>query len=385
MKSRILTGVLALAAMYGCASAKPSGTPAPTAAPETRLDVPACPDSTDTQGIIEANVVRAARAQQASADVAVPSCFSVAVARDPWAYADSIVRDAVSLSDAVLTRNPADVANLEARLTLLPRIGRARDATASFNMLLQRDPAKGTLENYRRAIAATMRAGDTASRIRLLSAAVNRYPNSATLVAENNIMRQLTRLHRLPDSVHQILRLDPNRTGGYATLASIYGNLDRPDSALYFTRLALTRGVPGSDVAPSLQSLVGVTLRKAQLLDAPDVWEATMPLARRIDSTLSTDASKHLFGLSLVQVVSARADAYTRVLGSAMDGPQKIAPDLRNATCANARALPRMLDAAQQVFGAGGNRFASETMPAITAGIAKLRQQIDQLERRCAA
>jgi hypothetical protein len=230
-----------------------------------------------------------------------------------------------------------------------------------------------------------MRADDTANRIRLLAAATRKYPRAASLVAEHNIARQLARLHRLPDSVHQILRFDPNRASLYATLASIYGNLDRPDSALHFTRLALSRGVSRADVAPSLQSLIGVTLRKAQLLDAPDVWEATLPLAKTIDSTLSTDASKHLFGLSLLQVVAARAGAYTRVLGSPLDGPRTVPAELRNSTCANVRALPRMLDAAQQLFGSGGGRFASETMPAINAGIAKMRQQVGQLEQRCRA
>ncbi len=383
MQSAKLLACLAFGVLYGCATKAPP--PASTApAPSLRVDVPACPDSTDTQGIIEANVLQATRAQQASAEANVPSCFAAAVARDVWSYPDSIVRSALTLSDALLARNPGDLANLEARLTLLPRAGRAREASASFNTLIQRDPSKGTVENYRRAIAASMRAGDTASRVRLLAAAVRRYPNASSLVAENNIMRQLARLHRLPDSVHQILRFDPSRASLFATLASIYGNLDRPDSALYFTRLALSRRVPRSDVAPSLQSLIGVTLRKAQLLDAPDVWESTMPLARRIDSTLSTDASKHLFGLSLVQVVAARADAYTRVLGSPMSGQQTVAPDVRNTTCANVRALPRMLDAAQQLFAAGGNRFATETMPAINSGIARMRQQVDHLESRCA-
>ena len=346
--------------------------------------MPACPDSTDTRGIIESNVARAARSIQASSELTVPSCFAVAVANDPWSYADTTVRQALILSDAQLARTQGDAANLQARVRLLPRAGRAREAAASFDMLVRRDSARATLENYRHAIAATMRAGDTASRIRYLAAAVRKYPNASSLVAENNIMRQLGRLHRLPDSVYQVLRFDPNRFDLYATLASIYGNLDRPDSALHFTGRALARGVARNAVAPSLASLIGVTLRKAQLLDAPDVWETTLPLAKSIDSTLSTDASKHLYALSLVQVVSARADAYTRVLGSPLE-TATVPAEQRNTTCANVRALPRMLDAAQQLFGAGGNRFGTETMPAINAGIAKLRQQADQLERKCAA
>jgi hypothetical protein len=375
----------AAVAAAACSSApKPVSTSAPAPTAPARIDLPPCPDSTDTPGIIESNVSRASRAVKASPAITVPACFSAAVAQDAWGYADSTVRAAVALSDAVFQRSPTDAVNLQARLALLPRVGRSREVPANFNALIQRDTSKATLANYRLAIAASMRARDTAARIRLLAAAVRKYPSAASLVAENNIMRQLARLHRLPDSVHQILRFDPSRSSAYATLASVYGNLDRADSALYFTRLALSRGVPRGDVAPSLQSLIGVVLRKAQLLDAPDVWESTLPLARTIDSTLSTDASKHLYALALVQVVSARADASKRILGGPLDGPLTVPADQRNTTCANVRALPRMLDAAQQLFGAGGSRFASETMPALSAGVGRLRQQIDQLERRCA-
>lgn len=379
---------IALVAFAGVAcgpKSQPSATtPTGNTPVAARADLPSCPDSTDTQGIIVAGIFSATKALSSAPDIDVPSCFAAAAARDVWIHSDSTIRAAVALSDAIARKRPGDAENLRARLTLLPRIGRPRDAIAAFDTLVRRDSAKGTLENYRRAIAASMLAGDTASRVRLLASAVRRYPNAASLVAENNVMRQLARLHRLPDSVYQILRFDPSRVGGYATLASVYGNLDRPDSALYFTRLALARGVPRSDVAPSLQSLIGVTLRKAQLLDSPAGWEEALPLAKTIDSTLSTDASKHLFALALVQVVAARATAYARVLGGPLDGPQRVPTDERNVICANVRAFPRMLDAAQQLFAAGGNRFATETMPAISAGIAKLRQQADQLERRCA-
>jgi hypothetical protein len=347
--------------------------------------MPACPDTNETHQIVEADVSVIAKAIQAEPGVAVPSCFAAAVARSPYTYPDSTIVAVLKASDATVQRTPADVANLQARLTLLTRAGRAKEVPATFDALVARDGSKATLEAYRQAIAASMRAHDTTARIRLLASATRRYPSSASLVADYNILRQLKRLYGLPDSVYRILRLDPSRSDLYATLASIYGNLDRPDSAIHFTRLALQKGVNRQAAANSLQSLVGVTLRKAQLLNAPDVWEATLPVARSIDSVLSTDQSKHLYALSLIQVAAARVEALTRVLGGPLDLPRQVSPEMKSQACAQLRVLPRYLDAAHERLSSGGSRFAGETMPAINAGVSKIREQISQLEGKCAS
>jgi hypothetical protein len=195
------------------------------------------------------------------------------------------------------------------------------------------------------------------------------------------------RLRALIDSTQQILRLDPRRSGGYATLASIYGNLDVPDSAIAYTRRALAAGVPRNDVAPSLQSLIGVVMRKAQLLDAPDAWEATLPVARRIDSALTTDASKHLLALTLSQVAAHRVDSLSEVLGGRGTlNPQAapaVRPEARTSACRELRDTQGMLEEAAARMAAGGNRFSRESVPAIQNGIAHLRGEIADLLRRC--
>src|SRR6185295_1154503 len=134
--------------------------------------------------------------------------------------------------------------------------------------------------NYRLALAAAMRGNLSDARLRYLTAAARKYPNAQAIVADYNIQRQVPRLRALIDSSHQVLRLDPRRIERYATLASVFGNLDMPDSAIFYTRRALAAGVPRNDVAPSLQSLIGVVMRKAQLLDTPDIWDRTLPIAQ---------------------------------------------------------------------------------------------------------
>jgi len=378
--------VIAVAVATACSSApKPAATPTAPPAVPSRIAIPSCPDSNETHQIIESDVSVIARAMQTDPAVAVPSCFAVAVAKSPYTYPDSTIVAVVKASDVLAQKAPADVANLRARLSLLTRAGRAKEVPATFDALVARDASKATLEDYRLAIAASMRAHDTTARIRLLAAATKRYPSAASLVADYNILRQVRRLYGLPDSVYRILRLDPSRSDLYATLASVYGNLDRPDSAIHFTRLALQKGVNRNATANSLQSLVGVTLRKAQLLNAPDVWESTLPVARSIDSVLSTDMSKHLYALALIQVSAARVEALTRLLGGPLDLPRQPNPDAKNQACAQLHVLPRYLDAATERLSSGGSRFSSETMPALSAGMSKVREQIGLLEGKCAS
>jgi hypothetical protein len=233
-----------------------------------------------------------------------------------------------------------------------------------------------------------MRGNDTTARLRYLTAAARKFPNAQSIVADYNIQRQIPRLRALIDSTHQILRLAPSRTGGYATLASIYGNLDMPDSALYYTRRALQAGVPRNDVAPSLQSLIGVTMRKAQLLDDFQTWDRTLPLAVRIDSTLPTDASKHLLALSWVQV----AENYVTLARYALGGTEaELAAHARTLADAPTRAkscqaldmVPGFLDNATRALEQGGARFSTESVPAIQSGIAIVRADRAQVRRRC--
>jgi hypothetical protein len=306
MLRRSLSAVAALAAVQACAP-RPSTPGGSTAAPTPAEAAPAavsCPDNTDTPQIIEYRVGARYPAFKRNPAAALPGCYVEAVGRNAKAYPDSIVAMTLEMSDALLAKQPDDAANLAGRVPLLTRMARYREVPASFDRLVRLDPARATLANYRFALAAALRGNDTTARLRYLTAAARKFPTASSIVADYNIQRQIPRLHALIDSSHQVLRLDPRRIERYATLASVYGNLDIPDSAMHYTRRALQAGVPRNEVAPSLQSLIGVVMRKAQLLDSPDIWTSTLPVAREIDATLSTDASKHLVALAAVQVAA---------------------------------------------------------------------------------
>jgi tetratricopeptide (TPR) repeat protein len=294
----------------------------------------------------------------------------------------------MDMSDAHFAQKPDDEANLAGRVALLSHMTRFREVPATFDRLVRLDSSKATLANYRLVLAATMRGKDSTARLRYLTAAARKYPKAASIVADYNIQRQIPRLYALIDSSHQVLRLDPRRIERYATLASVYGNLDMPDSALAYTRRAIQAGDPRNDVAPSLQSLIGVVMRKAQLLDDYEVWNQTLPLAIRIDSTLPTDASKHLIALSFVAVASNYVTMAKYALGgtdaelAAKVRPLADAPT-RAKACQALGMVPGFLDAATRALQLGGARFSTESVPAIRNGISAVRGEQERLRSRC--
>jgi tetratricopeptide (TPR) repeat protein len=378
---------MTMGALSACApktaSAPAASTPAPVAdAP------PACPDATDTPPVIENTIGNAYRVFKANAARTIPSCFVETVGSNPGAYSETALASVAEMSDAIYARNPDDAANLAGRVALLARMTRYKEVPPTFDRLVRLDPSRATLANYRLAIAAAMRGNLDEARLRYLTAAARKFPSATSIVADYNIQRQVPRLRALIDSSHQVLRLSPQRIERYATLASIYGNLDMPDSALYYTRRALAAGVPRNDVAPSLQSLIGVTLRKAQLLDDWGVWDKTLPLAVRIDSTLPTDASKHLLGITWVQVAANYVTMARYSLGgteaelAVHARPLADAPT-RAKACQALAMVPGFLENAATAFQRGGARYSPESVPALQSAMANVQSEQVQLIRRC--
>lgn len=393
MKSYAFLLAVAVAA---CSSASTSSAPSTngSSAPVVADPGPlACPDSSDTPSMVRYSIDRRYPAFKQNSRFAVPSCFIEAAgplaARNDLAFDDSIVTKALEMSDAIKARSPNDVANLTGRLGLLYHAKRYSEVPTTFDALVRADSTRATLANYRVALAATMRGNDPASRLRLLTTAARRFPSTGSITGDYEIQRQIPRLRALIDSTHQILRLAPQQTGGYAKLASIYGNLDVGDSALYYTRRALQAGVARNDVAPSLQSWIGVVMRKAQLLDAPDVWATTLAEARQIDETLPTDASKHLLGLAQLNVAASHVRlARTVPDPSVRYVPARPAPSpaeiQRNAAACRALSqVPSLLEQARTAMNQGGSRFSQASVPAIQNMASQVSREYAELSRRC--
>lgn len=355
----------------------------------------ACPDATDTRNVLVYYVDRAFRAHAADPSSLPQPCLVLAIYKSPNAYPDSTVTQMLALTEGLLKGMPDQQALLTARLAFLYRLGRFGDARAAFDRLATEDSSRITLPGYKLAIAAARRDADTASMLKYLAAATGQFPTTSQFTAEYSILRQVGRLRALVDTVHRAMKADPRRTGGYASLASIYGNLEQPDSAFAYIQKGLAAHSPRPEMATALRSLIGALLRHAQIADAPDVWEATLPVAFAADSVLSTPETKHLVALSISRIVVYRIDPVNFYLAEVHLGPgrgtfesldlSRVPKSSKDPECPSIATVLRLVATANERLASGGNKFAPETLPAIAAALNTVAARVAPLQHGCAS
>lgn len=356
----------------------------------------ACPDSGALTRSIALEMTTAYSTWRSTPQVPPPEpCWFTAIARAPYAHTDSVIIKSLALSDEALRRSPENPELLYARLILLSRIGRFREVGPAMDSLFVARPGATVEETHRVTVAAAMQLHDTAAIINRLANAASRFPRSKTLAPEYEVWRQIPRLRALIDTVHRVMKKDPTLTVGLVNLSSIYGNLDRPDSAISYARRALRAGVGREAVAKALESLIGVRMRRGKILDTPALWSSTLPVAMAIDSTLSTAASKYLVALTLAEIVKGEARLAQFISYGIESGEtngfgretttQQGGTFLRVMTCDRLNELEAMIARSKAKLAAGGDAFAPETVPALRGGLAAMSASLAQLKPKCTA
>lgn len=355
---------------------------------------PACPDSLETRNMLAYMVSEAYVAWQRAPDAPVPAgCLYQAIAQSPLSFTDSTILMSLALSGEQLRRSPEDIPTLVARVPLLYRSGRYAEVGPAFDALFAAGPSRLTPDAYRLTVAAAMRLDDTSAIINRLANASQRFGSQPLFRREYDVWRQFTRLRLVIDTVHRRVKAEPSLVEGYSILASVYGNLDQRDSALAYARLALKRGVGRPVVASALESLIGRELRRAQLLGDPSVWRRTLPVALRIDSTLSSPASKYFVALALAEVVADGA-RLARDIGFGLEAGipgafarTEVKSDgttiLRVITCERLTELRGMVTLARAKLSAGGDHFAPQTNQALQSGLDRASAIFSQVGTRC--
>jgi hypothetical protein len=355
---------------------------------------PACPDSLETRQSLAQMVSDAFVALRRSPDGPAPQgCLYAAIAKSPLSYTDSTILSALALSGETLRRSPGDRPTLSARLTLLYRARQYGEVGQAFDALFMVGPSRLTQTDYRLPIAAAMQLHDTTAIINRLANASQRFGSAALFSREYDVWRQLPRLRLVIDTVHHRLVAQPTLVEAYSILASAYGNLDQVDSALAYTRIALKRGVSRPVVGKALESLIGRELRRGELLGVPEVWEPTLAVALRIDSTLSTPAGKYLVALSMAELVADGARLAQDINYGIETGAHlgyaraEVRPNgkviYQVMTCERLAELKRMVGVSRASLAAGGERFAPETIPAIRSGLDRASAIFSQIGQRC--
>jgi hypothetical protein len=355
---------------------------------------PACPDSLETRNILAYMVSEAYGAWQRAPDAPVPAgCLYQAIAKSPLSFTDSTILMSLALSGEQLRRSPDDMSTLVARVPLLYRARRYAEVGPAFDALFGAGPSRLTPDAYRLTVAAAMRLDDTSAIVNRLANASQRFGSQPLFRREYDVWRQLKRLRLVVDTVQRRIKAEPSLAEGYSILASVYGNLDQRDSALVYARLALKRGVGRPVVATALESLIGRELRRAQLLGDPSVWQQTLPLALRIDSTLSSPASRYFVALTLAELVADGA-RLARDIGFGLEAGipggfarTEVKADgttmLRVLTCERLSELRGMVALARAKLSAGGDQFAPETNRTIQSGLDRATAIFSQVGSRC--
>lgn len=354
----------------------------------------ACPDPTDSRSVVVYYVDKAYRDHATDPSRLPQPCLVLAIYKTPLAYPDSTVVAMLSLTDDLLTKFPNELSLITARFAFQYRLRRFADVRHGFDAMATADSSHITLPAYKLAIAAARRDADTTSLFKYLTAATTQFPTTSQFSAEYSILRQVGRLHALIDTVHRAMKADPRRTGGFASLASIYGNLEEPDSAFAYVKKGLAAHASRTEMATALQSLIGSLLRHAQINDAPDTWERTLPVALTADSVLTTPESKHLVALSIARIVAYRIDSLNFYLPDVDLGAgrghfssidvTRVPRSGGDPECPSIATALRLVATAKERLASGGDKFAPETAPAIVGALQNVAVRLAPLQRGCA-
>jgi hypothetical protein len=354
----------------------------------------ACPDSGMLTRSIAQEMTTAYANWRATPALPPPEpCWFTAVARGPYSHSDSVILKTLELSDVALRKAPENPEILYARVILLSRAGRFSEVGGAMDSLFIARPVATNEETHRLTIAAAMQLHDTAAIINRLANAAMRFPRSKILAPEYEVWRQRPRLRALIDTVHRIMKKDPTLTAGFVNLSSIYGNLDQPDSAIAYAKRALRAGQTREAVGKGLESLIGVRMRRAKILDTPELWASTLPVALAIDSTLSTPASKYLVALTLAEIVKSETRVAQYIAFGLDNGEQngfgRQATSasgqtyVRVMSCERLAELEGMIAKSRSKLAAGGDTFLIETVPALRGGLTAMTATLAQLKPRC--
>jgi hypothetical protein len=352
-----------------------------------------CPGNDDPPPFVDASVNQAFRNWLTKSSNLPPVCLVKWLAKSPWVHSDSAIEQSIILTREMGRANPNDPDIWAARAILLYRGQHYAEVEPAVNELFGTDSRRIDLAIEKAVVASAFRLHDTVAIKRHLSIGAGRFPQYRHFGAELRIFEQLPRLHALVDTVHRKMARDRTLIAGYASLASIYGNLDMLDSALSYTRKAIEHGVKPDVIGPAHETIVGVTMRHAQILDAPDSWIATLPRARAIDSTYSTPASKYLLALSLSEVVADR----TRVAKEVMSGGEAdaitglthvhLAPGmesyLRVMSCPRLDESLAQIAESTSILDAGGAQFDSAGTASIRKALATMQSILLMLKPAC--
>jgi hypothetical protein len=379
--------LFAFASALACApkTAPPAPAAAPVAAPPTVMQT--CPDPTDGPSIVINAVEEAHRVWVANPTTPLPPpCVFGAFARITSPVSDSLNDRALALAAELRRRGSNQPELLAAEIVFLARARRYADVSRTYDRLVAMD-SQPPIEVSRLAIAAARQRADTATLLRVLARTAPHPAAGPSVVSEQTVLRQAGALWAAINEARGLVRQNPRYVAAYPSLVGNFGTLGLADSVVVYVRRALAQGAARATLTPSVELLVSTMLRHATLYGSTYGWGAQIAAASRVDSALSSPATKFLVAALIIHSAEPRIAEISALVSGASRltdaASREQAARRRTAACERIAPLTRELNVADAHLRGGGDRYSGRGVAQFTAGLAASRSRLTELQEQC--
>ena len=338
-----------------------------------------CPDPTDGPSIVANDISEAYRAWTSSPSTQLPpACVFTALARVRNNVTDSTIGRALTLVAELRRRGSEPRDLLAGEVVLLARGRRFAEVVRAYERLTAVD-SQPSSEVLHATMAAARQRGDTALLVRILSRATARPDASAAMRTEYNVIRQANQLWAAINEARGLVRQNPRYFAAYPSLVGNFGTLGLADSVIATSRRAFAAGAARNTILPSLETLVGATLRHATLYGSTYGWDPVIATAMRVDSAFSTPSTKFMTVAMIVYAAEARSTEIGAMVSAPATDPATA--QQRATGCGRIPSVSSSLDLAERRLREGGDQYAGAGQ--VRSGLSAARQRLTSLSDIC--
>lgn len=292
---------------------------------------------------------------------------------------------AIPIVDSLLAQNPGDpqlirqkwllsLAAAAADTVPATRLPLIETAVKAGEDMVRADTMLADSTYFARQIAAASAGAQTQKAVEFASLAVRKFPNSAEFWAmKANAERKAGQLQMARQSLIRALSIDPKIDNGNLLLATIYLEMNQPDSAVGIARRAVAAGEDAKTWGAFLLGPTQSLVRQAQATDSVFYWERASALAQEADRLSPSATSKFFVGVSSFQV---GVDALRRA-----DAEQRLRKPDKAKICTLSRTAQDMFLLTQMTMPQGGSvdpGVARQVLGVVGQYGARLEQMIKQ-------
>jgi tetratricopeptide (TPR) repeat protein len=290
---------------------------------------------------------------------------------------------ALPILDSLITTDPGNVEAYQTKLNVQLRDGLYKDAYETAALIVALDSSAATLDYYKRMAGAAQLDSNSTKLLEYLAKGTKKFPKDAGLqMGYFDALNKAGQLQQAVEAAKRAAEADPKTAGAFIAVVQTSAKLNEIDSAFVWAKKALVAGSDSSTIGQALLSTVGDLFSVAQKATNPTTddrakWAAVRDRAFRVDSIISTDASKFFVGYSAAQVaLNALQMAYASLTATP--------PGDKVAVCADLDLVVAQSALAGEMIRAGGSKYSTEAAVAVMTNLAQNAQAPSDLKKQAA-